>query len=224
MRQEIDKIKIKEPPIEELSKQRSCVKSTCATGCGCFTILFVISIVLLKFAFGPTSKELKDLPETFTTKIPIYDVSDIETITHTSGKEKSKKIERAAYIPKLVLSPFIIYFDKDYKYIPRENSNVDLNNIEKFWSFMKKPLTTQKDIYKIEWLNLHAEQRFLIDYYETELKKKDFEISPESKNDEIIQFTFSDTKNDIDGVVFSSDDPNTNDTDYLSITVNFPSE
>src|SRR3989339_124671 len=171
MRQEIDKIKIKEPPIEELSKQRSCLKSTCAGGCGCFTILFIISILLLKFAFGPSTKELKDLPESFTTKIHIYDASNVEKITQTSGKEKSKKIERAAYIPKLVLSPFIIYFDKDYKYIPRENSEIELNNIEKFWSFMKKPLTTQKDVYKIEWLNLHAEQRFLIDYYETELKK-----------------------------------------------------
>jgi hypothetical protein len=176
MRQEIDKIKIKEPPIEELSKQRSCVKSTCATGCGCFTILFIISLVLLKFAFGPTSKQLKDLPEIFTSNIPIYDINNTETITHTSGKEKSKKIEKAAYIPKLVLSPFILYFDKDYKYIPRENNQVELNNLEKFLSFMKKPLTDQRDIYKIEWLNLHAKQDFLIDYYETELKKKNFEM------------------------------------------------
>jgi len=224
MRQEIDKIKIKEPPIEELSKQSSCVKSTCATGCGCFTILFIISLILLKFAFGPTSKEMKDLPEIFTSNIPIYDVSDIEKITHTSGKEKSKKIERAAYIPKLVLSPFIIYFDTDYKYIPRENPTEELSNIEKFWSFMKKPLTDQRDEYKLEWINLHAEQKFLIDYYETELKKKAFEISPESKNNDVTQFTFSNEENDIDGLVYTVDNPETKDTDYLSITVNFPSE
>lgn len=225
MRQEIDKIKIKEPPIEELTKQRSCVKSTCATGCGCFTILFVISIVLLKFAFGPTSKELKDLPETFTSKIPIYDVSNVEKITHTSGKEKSKKIDKAAFLPKLVLSPFLIYFDKDNKYIPNTKPEGEtMSNVEKFMSFMRKPLSDERDVYKIEWIELHATQDFLIEYYKTELKKKGFDIDEESNYDNTKQFTFFEEEKNIDGVVYTVDTNKTNDTDYMSITINLPNQ
>src|SRR3989339_712357 len=225
MRQEIDKIKIKEPPIEELSKQRSCLKSTCAGGCGCFTILFIISILLLKFAFGPSTKELKDLPESFTTKIHIYDASNVEKITQTSGKEKSKKIERAAFLPKLVLSPFIIYFDKDFKYIPRTKpENEDMTNIDKLVAFMQKPLSDERDTYKIEWIELDATQDFLLEYYQTELKKKGFEIEQESHNKNIKEFVFSAKDEHVDGVVYTIDSPETKYTDYLSITVNLPSE
>ena len=223
MRQEIDKIKIKEPPIEELSKQRSCLKSTCATGCGCFTILFVISIILLKFAFGPSTKELKDLPINFTSKIPIYDVSNIEKITHTSGKEKSKKIERAAFLPKLVLSPFIIYFDKNFKYIPRTKpEGEEMTNIDKLVAFMQKPLSDERDVYKIEWIELDASQNFLLEYYKTELQKKGFEIGQESDNKDIKEFTFSENPENITGVVYTIDSQNTKYTDYMSVTVNVP--
>ena len=225
MRQEIDKIKIKEPPIEELNKQRSCLKSSCATGCGCFTILFIISILLLKFSFGPTSKELKDLPENFTNKIPIYDVNNIEKISHTSGKEKSTKIERTAFLPKLVLSPFIIYFDKNNKYIPRTKpENEKMTNIDKLISFMQKPLSDERDIYKIEWIELDATQDLLLEYYKTELKKKGFEIGQESDNKDIKEFTFSENAENITGVLYTVDNQDTKYTDYMSVTVNVPSD
>lgn len=225
MRQEIDKIKIKEPPIEELSKQKSCLKSSCATGCGCFTILFIISILLLKFAFGPSSREQKDLPESFTKKIPIYDVSNVEKITHTSGKEKSKKIERAAFLPKLVLSPFIIYFDKNFKYIPRTKpEDEEMTNIDKLVAFMQKPLSDERDIYKIEWIQLDATQDFLLEYYKTELIKKGFEIGQESDNKDIKEFTFSENDKDITGVLYTVDNQDTKYTDYMSVTVNIPND
>ncbi|MFA7314610.1 MAG: hypothetical protein WC025_01600 [Candidatus Magasanikbacteria bacterium] len=225
MRQEIDKIKIKEPPIEELSKQKSCIKSSCATSCGCFTILFIISILLLKFAFGPTTKELKDLPESFTSKIPIYDITNVEKITHTSGKEKSTKIERAAFLPKLVLSPFIIYFDRNFKYIPRTKpEGEEMTNIDKLVAFMQKPLSDERDVYKIEWIELDAKQDFLLEYYKTELKKKGFEIEQESNNKDVKEFTFFENSEDITGVVYTVDNQDTKYTDYMSVTINTPSE
>ncbi len=220
MRQEIDKIVIKEPPIEELNKKRSCVKKTCVNGCGCFAVLFVISLLLLRFAIGPRTKEIKDLPQEFTSIIPVYDESGVERITHTSGKERSKRVELAAYLPKLILSPFVVYFDKDFKYIPETITEREMTKLEKFIAFMTNPITDQRDVFEIEWLDLPADQDFILEYYETELGKNDFEISKHSKNKKIVQFTF--TKDDIDGALYTMDDPETPDTDYVSFKVNIP--
>ncbi|PLX28768.1 hypothetical protein C0581_01005 [Candidatus Parcubacteria bacterium] len=222
MRQEIDKIVIKEPPIEELNKKRSCAKRTCVTGCGCFAILFIISLLLLRFAIGPRTKEIKDMPQEFTSVIPVYDDSNVERITQTSGKERSKRVELAAYLPKLILSPFVVYFDKDFKYIPQTTADKDMTNWEKFIAFMTNPITDQRDVFEIEWLDLSADQDFVLEYYETELEKNNFEISVYSKNKNVIQFTF--TKEDIDGVLYTMDDPSTPKNDYVSLKINIPIE
>ncbi|HAT03841.1 MAG TPA: hypothetical protein DCS29_03670 [Candidatus Magasanikbacteria bacterium] len=224
MRQEIDKIEIKEPPLEELNKKRSCLKRTCITGCGCFFILFVISLLLLRFAIGPRTKEVKDLPTTFTNIVPVYDVDNIEKITHTSGKERSKQVELAAYLPKLILSPFVIHFDKDFKYIPRTITEREMTKWEKFIAFMTDPITDQRDVFQIEWLDLPASQKFVLEYYDTELRKKGFIIGMQSINKHIIQFTFKKEDGDIDGVFYTMDDPETPKTDYVSFTINIPIE
>jgi len=223
MRQEIDKIEIKDPPLEELNKKRSCLKRTCITGCSCFTILFLVSLALLRFTMGPRIKELRDLPQSFVENVPIYDIEDIEKITYTSGKERGKIVEFTAYIPKLILSPFVVYFDKEYKYIPIHNSeDHNLSNWEKFIAFVSNPIADHRDVFKIEWIKLNAEQNFVIEYYETEFKKKNFEIGLESKNDNIIQFTF--TKDNIDGVVYTMNEQNTEGVDYVLLTINMPTE
>ena len=223
MRQEIDKIEIKDPPLEELNKKRSCLKRTCITGCSCFVIMFLVSLVLLRFTMGPRAKELKDLPQSFIKNIPIYDIEGIEKITYTSGKERGRIVEFTAYIPKLVLSPFVVYFDKEYKYIPiYDSANRDVSNWEKFIAFLSKPIADHRDILKIEWVKLNAKQSFVVEYYQTELKKQNFEIGLKSKNDNVIQFTF--TKDNIDGVVYTMDEGDTEGVDYVSLTTNIPIE
>ncbi len=224
MRREIDKIEIKEPPIEELNKKRSCLKRSCLTGCGCFALIVILSLVLLRFAIGPRTQEIKDLPDTFTTFIPIYDTDSVESIKLTSGKERGKRIEIAAYFPKAILSPFIIYFDKNCTYIPlsdQKNCN-DLTTWQKFSSFITDPITDKRDVYIIEWTELSATQDFIIEYYQTELRKKEFNIGLLSEHDKIKQFTFS--NDTIDGLLYTMDDQTTKNTDFISLTINIPLE
>jgi len=209
MRKEIDKIEIKEPPLEELSKKRSCFKRTCFTGCGCVVILFIISLVFLKLTLGPKSKELKDLPEKFSSSIPVYDPDSIEVINYTAGKDRSTSIEKIAYLPKLIVSPAILWLE-------RENKNK--STWEKFNQFMKKPVTDQRDIIEIEWKLLPADVDFILDYYKNELKRQSFMIGLESKTDEIKQFTFK--KDNIDGALLIKDFKNTPQTDYMDLKVN----
>lgn len=221
MRQEIDKIEIKEPPIEELSKKRSCLRRSCGTGCGCFTIIVILSLILLRFSVGPRTKEIRDIPETFKENIPLYDIDNVDSIKLTSGKEQGKRIEIAAYFPKAILSPFIIYFDKNCTYIPQTNIVCDdMSTWQKLSSFMSEPITDKRDTYQIEWTELSAKQDFIIEYYQTELKKKEFNIGILSEHNDIKQFTFS--KNMINGLIYTMDDISTKDTDFVSMTVNLP--
>lgn len=221
MRQEIDKIEIKEPPIEELNKKRSCLRRSCGMGCGCFAIVVILSLVLLRFTIGPRTKEIRDIPTTFTDNIPLYDIDNMDSIQFTSGKERGKRIEIAAYFPKVILSPFIIYFDTECQYIPQTDIVcTDMTKWQKFRAFMSEPVTDKRDTYNIEWSELTAEQDFIIEYYQTELKKKGYNIGLLSENSTIKQFTFS--NDEIDGLVYTMDDPETKDTDFASLTVNIP--
>lgn len=224
MRHEIDKIEIKEPPIEELNKKRSCIKRTCVTGCGCFVIIFIASLLLLRFAIGPRTKEVRDLPQYFTQAVPLYDEENIERITHTSGKEKGTYAEIAAYVPKLVLSPLVIHFDTNYRYIPRTITDREMTKWEKFVAFMKEPIADDRETYKIEWIELSADKNFITEYYQKELSKKGFELGVESSTREITQFTFQKEQAHIDGAVYINDNRETRLTDYISLTVNIPSE
>ncbi|MFA6427008.1 MAG: hypothetical protein WCW16_00975 [Candidatus Magasanikbacteria bacterium] len=223
MRQEIDKIEIKEPPLEELNKKRSCLKRTCLTGCGCFTILFIISLLIIKFTMGPQAKQLRELPNTFIKTIPIYDKDNVETITHTSGKERGRGVEAAAYIPKLIISPVVIFLDTEHKYVPvLYTEEPGMTNWQKFIAFMARPIADHRDVFKLEWLNLSASQNFILEYYQKELEKNGFTIMNVSETDTIKQFTFS--KDKTDGVLYTMDNKETKFTDYISLTVNIPIE
>ena len=113
MRRNIEQIEIKEPPIQELGKKRSCLKRTCFTGCGCIVIFIIASVLLLKFATGPRTKKLNEVPDNFPESIPLYDSDNIQEINFTSGKEKGRILEITAFIPKLILSPIILGLGKD---------------------------------------------------------------------------------------------------------------
>jgi len=220
MRHEIDKIEIKEPPIEELNKKRSCVKRSCTTGCGCLVLIFLFSIAMLYFTVGPRSRELKDLPSSFTENVPLYDAASVDKISYTPSRERGRRIELIAYIPKILLAPFVIYFDTEYTYIPRDCADCSLSTWEKFIAFVTDPVTDQRDLYKIEWTNLTAKQDYIVSYYITELGKKNYEIKNQSTILTSTQFQFR--NNDIEGTFYTDDDPQTNETDIVTLTITIP--
>lgn len=224
MRQEIDKIEIKEPPLEELNKRGSCLRHACFTSFIFFIFIFVISLIVIKFTAGPRSKELKDLPEVFLREIPLYDNDSLHSIIFTPGQEKGKRAEKIAYIPKLVLAPFVIYFDKDLKLIPvsdlsSEEDLLKLTNFEKFKRFMTRPIMDHKDTYLLEWTNLPAKQDFIFEHYKNELVQKGFIIHNEYQKDSICKFNFEKEEANISGSFFSNDMKDTNFTDSVSLQI-----
>ena len=71
MRKNIDNIEIKEPPIRELKKNRSCLKRSCTTGCLLLLILLIGFWVFVRFAATPRERELKDIPDIVPPDIPV---------------------------------------------------------------------------------------------------------------------------------------------------------
>lgn len=224
MRKEIDNIVIQEPPLQELSKKKSCFKRSCLTGCGCIIIFLIASLAILKFATGPRSKELKNIPDNFPVSIPVYDKDNINKITFISGKERSQGIEIVAFVPKLILSPIILALDKILPMKKTDNgANAQIKkntSWEDFIHFMKKPISNRRDIIQIEWAALGAEPKFISEYYQTELEKNEYKISNNSVTDEIHQFSFQ--KEEIEGVIYIEDKTPESGTDYFSLTVNSP--
>lgn len=217
-------IQIKDPPLEELSKQHSCLRRTCLSCLSFLLVLLAISLLILKFTLGPKNQTIKTLPPGLTKSLPLYDTDNIDSITVTSGNERSRGVELAAFVPKLVIAPIILTLDRrsDFVHLYRPDIEVEIGQQPttwgKFMTLMKTPVGDHRDQLRIEWNNLPADANFINEYYTTELKKHDFVISSESQTDQIRQFTFS--KNDIEGNVYIQDNPATPETDVVSLTVN----
>jgi hypothetical protein len=228
MRKPIDNVEIQEPPLKELKKQKSCLRHTCLGGCGCIVIFVIIFLVLLKFAATPREKELKYVPDNFPKTIPVYDVDNIDKITFTSGKDRGRLIETAAFIPKVILSPIILTLDK-YNVIPIEHNNTEQTegiNWQNFINLIKEPVGDYRDTTKIEWHNLSAKPDFITEYHQSELTKTKFEITNLKKLNleklQTLQFNFSLKDKNIEGVLYIKDDPKKTGTDYFTITINNP--
>jgi len=220
MRRNIDKIEIKEPPIQELKKQHSCLKRTCMSGCGCLFVFLIAILLILKFTSGPQIKELKTQPENWPEDIPIYDSDNISKITFISGKERGRAMEYIAYFPKLILSPAFLILEKKFPVHDDENGRIPTD--ESYWKgfmrIMKEPVADHRDKVQIEWEALPAEPRFIYNYYKDELQMENFEIT-QSQNDEAIkQFFFKRDKTE--GVLYITDDAERPGTDFVSLTVN----
>ncbi len=227
MRVDIDKIEIKEPPIEELSKKRSCLSRFVVTGCGCFILAFIVSLVILRFAIGPQTKELKEIPDTFKASVTIYDFDGVEKITYTPGRERGRVIETAGYVPKLIIAPFIIFIDKEYAYIPLPEEQRNTAGFwEKFFAFVKEPITDHRDVYLLEWQGLTAEGLFIEEYYRKGLEKLGFTLTTETKDKTHTQFFFNkgESSGKIEGTVRIVDENIAPGTDYVSLTVVVPTE
>ncbi|KKW41372.1 MAG: hypothetical protein UY92_C0021G0006 [Candidatus Magasanikbacteria bacterium GW2011_GWA2_56_11] len=223
MRQGTDNIEIKDPPLEELTKKHSCLKRTCVSCCSFLVVLVLISFVILKLTLGPETRTVKTLPREFMRAVPLYDPENIETIKLTAGSGRSRGVETAAFVPKLVVAPLLLIFDRDNtfirKYRPELSAALDEGRTdwEKFSLFLEEPVGDHRDIVHIDWHGLTADRTFIAEYYETELKKKNFQIANRTETNTVSQFTFN--NDSIDGVVYIEDQRSTEPTDFVSLTI-----
>ncbi|MBI2990216.1 MAG: hypothetical protein HYY51_03465 [Candidatus Magasanikbacteria bacterium] len=216
------KVEIKEPPIEQLTKKKSCLRRACVSCLGCLGVVIIVSLILLKFTLRPKPVEIKDLPSLFAELVPTYDIEGTKLIKLTKGVERNKGAEYAAFLPKLFISPVVLILDRDNDFsstAKKDNGITEqsLSLARRLVAFMKAPIADHRDVVSIEWEQLDASADFLEEYYRTELKKRNFKIGITSSNKLTRQFTFS--KTGIDGLIFIQDDPSTETTDALFLTV-----
>lgn len=214
----IDNVEIVEPPLEELTKKRKGVKHACAYGC-LFFILFIAGlIVFIRFFAGPGPQTLKKVPENFPKDIPIYDPDNIENISFISGKYKSRSIEVAALIPKIILSPLLLALNQDADAIGATSTRqITVQNI---WKVITTPIGNHRDTVQMEWTNMDAEPSFIISYYKLELRKVGFAIEVESQGQGVKQFSFSRGDGISGSMYVKGDEENRPGTDYAILTVN----
>ncbi|MDO8499458.1 MAG: hypothetical protein Q7S66_02250 [bacterium] len=212
----LDRVEIVEPPLEELTRKKSGFKHACAYGC-LFLLLLIVGFTLFVRLFaGEGPQTLKKLPANFPKNIPIYDQENLENISFISGKYKSRSIEIAAVVPKIILSPLLLTLDKTNQ-TSTSSRGFTLQNL---WKLVTTPITNSHDTIQIEWTNLDAEPSFIISYYKTELIKRGFTIDVESTAKGIKQFSFS--HGDLSGSLYvKGDEEERPGTDYTELTVNF---
>ncbi|HYE59832.1 MAG TPA: hypothetical protein VEA18_01450 [Candidatus Kapabacteria bacterium] len=220
MRRDVNDIQIKEPPLQELNKKRSCLKRSCATGCGCIALFLIAVFLFLRFAAAPRPKELATVPGHFPKSITLYDTDAIHRISFISGEQKSRWTEIAGYVPKAILSPLILSLERQSQ--GSAQTTASAFTWEAFIDLMKKPLTDTRHTLQIEWTDLPAQPKFIENYYKNELKKNNFDILQSTEGDTIRQFLFTNTTTSIDGVLYMSDTPDKDGTDYVSLNVNYP--
>lgn len=219
MRRNLNSVEIVEPPIGELTKKYSAfssIKRACFTGCGCLVILIIAIIIFLRLALGSGPQTLKKTPDNFPSDIPVYDQDNIEQITFVSGKYKNRGIEIAAFFPKVILSPLFLTLNKN------EQNSADAGrvaSVKNLWKIISAPVSDHRDTVQIEWRNLDASPSFIINYYETELRKKDYTIDVASQGQSVRQFSFS--KDSITGSIYVQGNEELKPgTDYIVLTVN----
>ena len=154
MRRNIDNIEIKEPPLEEIKKKKSCLKRSCTSSLGCLFIVLILFLLLVQFAVKPKVKKVKHVPDDFPTEIPIYDKDSIKSINFLSGVQRGKSLEILGYIPKFILSPIVVALDLD---IPGQENLVHQTTWQEFYTLMKSPVSDHRDIVTVEWQEIQAE-------------------------------------------------------------------
>lgn len=217
MRRRKEHVVIQEPPVQQLNKRRSCLRRTCATGFGCLFIFVVTSVLVLQFLSSPREKEVKDLPTTVATIVPIYESDAVEHIRFVPGSEKSKGLRTVAYIPKLVVAPIAAALDANTTLTSSPTS---------YWSRMKTfidtPITDTRDTYIIQWKELAADEEFVFDFYRRNFVSKGFTLKGLKNTFREKSFTF--TKGSIVGSISVRDAQTGGGTDEVVLSISLDVE
>lgn len=210
MRRDAHDIQIQEPPLQEMRKERSCLKRACGTSCGC-AFLFLIGLFLFaQFFLRQNAKELKDVPPGFPVEIPVYDRENVQRISYVSGEDEAAWTRKALIVPRAILLPILDAIN---------DGAADTEN--SFWQALedalRDPRVDRRERVVIEWQGLSAAPKFIDDYYKKELGKYLFDINVSARTDTVRQFTFA--KDGINGVLYIHDDPEKEGTDAVTLTV-----
>lgn len=222
MRADIDEVEIKDPPLEELTGRGNCLRKSCGTCSGLILTLLVGSFLTLYFTAPPQGKVLKAVPAEYA-GVPLYDAANLETITLTEARERSKRVEQIVFVPKLILSPLLIQADRSHwvlRHIRPEAADA-IEAKSSFWDklmvLLREPVSEQRDLLALEWHNLDADPAYINEFYAKSLERAGFALGKPVVSPDSRQFTFA--KPGLDGVVHIENDTATPATDQVIVEI-----
>lgn len=211
MRTPIDKIEIQEPPMNELKKGASCMRRSCGMSCGCLVIILAAILFLLHSTSMPREKELKQIPSSFPTAIPVYDPDSIDRIALATEGRSHQFLTQLARLPRSLGRTIVNRFSLDRRSSPA---------LRWFAGIVKEPKSEARDRLTIEWKNLSALPDFIWEFYRTELRKGGYEIEITADGQSKKQLRFANDR--IEGSLFLDDEPPIPGTEYLRMTLLLP--
>lgn len=213
MRRRTDNVEIQAPPLLELKKKRSCLKQSCASGCGCFVVFVLLFFLLTQTLVTPRPKRLDKIPDVLPGNITLYDKDTIDRGTYLSARQKHRVLERIAQVPKLLLSPILLTFDR-YTSFETDAPRLTRENIVRL---LKEPVGEESDTLTIYWSELTAEPGFILDFYTKELNKQGFRTRVVQSTNTVKELSFS--TQDITGLLTIIDDPATAGTSLMTLVI-----
>lgn len=204
---------IQEPTLNEIKKPRSCAKRACGSGCGC-AVAMIALLAAGVWLFAPAQPEkATSLPDVFPTDISLYKAESITNITHLSGGRKKRGPEAAAFIPKIILTPVLLWLDR-----PADGATTTA------WRAIREaiasPVTTYTNTTAVTWERLGAEPDFVDEWYYNELKKQSFTVTRTFVSSTSRSLRFE--KSLIAGAVYIDDPTPADGTDLVTIRVDYP--
>lgn len=205
-------VEIQEPAINEIKKPHSCAKRACGSGCGCAVIMIALLAAGVWLFAPPEAEKLKALPDEFPPSFPLYKAESITEITHISAAHKKRGPETAALIPKIALTPFIVWFDKT-------DARTSTSLVAAIREAVRTPVTTYTNTTVITWERLGAEPEFVEEWYGNELSKQKLAVLGTMVSSTSRALRFEDTT--MSGVL-SIDDPTPDGgTDRVTLRVEY---
>lgn len=222
---ETPEVNIQEPPVSELKKQRSCLKRSCTSGCGCIVLFFVGILVLLNLLTGSGFKEVKDVPDTFPEGIELYEMERIDSISVSDKPVRGGVANAIAIVPKAFLaSTYLMLGDSSPGMIGSYYDTVTFeaeSNWHRFWRLMKEPLTPESEQIELVWRDLPAEPRFIQEFYTTTFESNAYDITVTANTAARRQIMFEHNEY-IGSVLIRDNTPDIKGTDFVQFTISLP--
>lgn len=178
MKMKFDDIEIVDPPLQELSKKPSLVKSSCLGGCGCLIVVIIGTLIGWRILLGSGPEKSSHIPTNFPESIPLYDRDAVERVTIVRGKYKERRELLATTLPQIILGP-----------LHSDNTTSTSQSLATLWDKLTTPHPISDKI-TIEWQSQTVDAKFISDYYQKELRQRAYTISNEYHSSEREQFSF----------------------------------
>lgn len=179
-------VQIIEPPIEELTKKNSGFKKSCFNSCLTTVCLLVLIIGGLRLYLGRGPHEIKTLPQNYPLNVEIYDRYNLEKITLTTGKYKSRSLRLAGVFSKLLISPALLNLTEP---VPHAAEPTLEEKARELWDLMRQPIGADRDTVKIEWRDIESVPETMLAFYKNNLNKENFNLREEENEEyKIIRF------------------------------------